>query len=216
MSENNINKGNARRKLLKGIAAGSGAVLAGRNLPDSWSRPVVDAVMLPAHAQTSMSSFSGSNSNEQGSIAPDSKFARALDAMVNEANADVIEVIFTAETCIQQSGDGTVRVDSILGDTNGNITPMKLNAQNVTVGGSAVVMSGSICIPEMNSMLDRLGLIKNAHAGLVPEDVQVRIDSIEGRALGQYLITYDGAPTIEIDLPVGECTPPDCPILKPI
>ena len=43
----------SRRKLLKSIAAGSGAVIAGKNLPDSWKRPVVDSVMLPVHAQTS-------------------------------------------------------------------------------------------------------------------------------------------------------------------
>ena len=44
---------NSRRKLLKTFAAGSGAVVAGKNLPESWTRPVVDSVMLPAHAQTS-------------------------------------------------------------------------------------------------------------------------------------------------------------------
>jgi hypothetical protein len=42
-----------RRKLLKSIAAGSGAIVAGKSLPESWSRPVVDSVMLPAHAETS-------------------------------------------------------------------------------------------------------------------------------------------------------------------
>jgi len=43
----------SRRKLLKSIAAGSGAVIAGKSLPENWSRPVVDSVLLPAHAQTS-------------------------------------------------------------------------------------------------------------------------------------------------------------------
>jgi hypothetical protein len=43
----------SRRKLLKSIAAGSGAVIAGKSLPESWSKPVVDSVILPAHAQTS-------------------------------------------------------------------------------------------------------------------------------------------------------------------
>ena len=43
----------SRRKLLKSIAAGSGAIVTGKSLPESWSRPVVDAVMLPVHAQTS-------------------------------------------------------------------------------------------------------------------------------------------------------------------
>lgn len=42
----------SRRKLLRTIAAGSGAVIAGKSLPESWSRPVVDSVMLPAHAET--------------------------------------------------------------------------------------------------------------------------------------------------------------------
>lgn len=45
----------SRRKLLKSIAAGSGAVIAGKSLPESWSKPVVDSVMLPVHAQTSPS-----------------------------------------------------------------------------------------------------------------------------------------------------------------
>ena len=49
MSESN----HSRRKLLKSIAAGSGAVVIGKSLPDSWSKPVVDSVVLPVHAQTS-------------------------------------------------------------------------------------------------------------------------------------------------------------------
>ena len=42
----------SRRKLLKSIAAGGGAVFAGKTLPENWSKPVVDGVMLPVHAQT--------------------------------------------------------------------------------------------------------------------------------------------------------------------
>ena len=42
----------SRRKLLKSIAAGSTAVIAGKTVPDAWTRPVVDSVMLPAHAET--------------------------------------------------------------------------------------------------------------------------------------------------------------------
>jgi hypothetical protein len=43
----------SRRKLLKSITAGSGAIVAGTSLPKSWSRPVIGSVVLPAHAQTS-------------------------------------------------------------------------------------------------------------------------------------------------------------------
>ena len=42
----------SRRKLLKSIAVGSGAVVAGKSIPESWSKPVIDSVMLPAHAET--------------------------------------------------------------------------------------------------------------------------------------------------------------------
>jgi len=43
-----------RRKLLKSIAAGSGAVITGKTLPELWTRPIVDSVALPAHATTSL------------------------------------------------------------------------------------------------------------------------------------------------------------------
>lgn len=43
----------SRRKLLKSIAASSGAVVAGKSLPESWTKPIVDSVLLPAHAATS-------------------------------------------------------------------------------------------------------------------------------------------------------------------
>ena len=47
----------SRRELLKTIAAGSGAIVAGKTLPESWSKPVVDSVILLAHAATSPAHF---------------------------------------------------------------------------------------------------------------------------------------------------------------
>ena len=43
----------SRRKLLKSIAAGSGAIVAGKSLPENWTKPIVNSVVLPAHAVTS-------------------------------------------------------------------------------------------------------------------------------------------------------------------
>ena len=43
----------SRRNLLKAIAGLGGAVAVGKALPQRWTQPVVDAVLLPAHAQTS-------------------------------------------------------------------------------------------------------------------------------------------------------------------
>ncbi|MFZ0487491.1 MAG: hypothetical protein WAL83_10865 [Arenicellales bacterium] len=42
----------SRRNILKAIGAG-GAVVAGKSLPRSWRKPIVDSVVLPVHAQTS-------------------------------------------------------------------------------------------------------------------------------------------------------------------
>lgn len=47
-----MNKNDNKRKLLKSIAVGSGVVVAGKAIPESWSKPVIDSVMLPAHAIT--------------------------------------------------------------------------------------------------------------------------------------------------------------------
>lgn len=54
MSQNNHNRGSLRRKVLKSIVAGTGAAAAAAHLPESWTRPVVNSVMLPVHAQTSL------------------------------------------------------------------------------------------------------------------------------------------------------------------
>ena len=50
-------KNSGRRKLLKSVVAGGGAVTVAKMLPDQWARPVVDSVMLPSHAQTSMAAI---------------------------------------------------------------------------------------------------------------------------------------------------------------
>ena len=50
-------KTSSRRKLLKSVVAGGGAATVAKLMPDQWSRPVVDSVMLPSHAQTSISPY---------------------------------------------------------------------------------------------------------------------------------------------------------------
>jgi hypothetical protein len=47
-------KEQGRRDVLKGgVVVGSAAVAAALTLPKKWTRPLVDAVVVPAHAQTS-------------------------------------------------------------------------------------------------------------------------------------------------------------------
>ncbi len=49
------NKG--RRKAIKKIAAGVGAVATYNVLPKQWTRPIVDQIVMPAHAATSGTSL---------------------------------------------------------------------------------------------------------------------------------------------------------------
>src|SRR5690606_27027324 len=68
-------KNKARRRLLKGIVAGGGTIAAGASLPERWTRPVVEAASLPAHAQTTgesgpgLDDLSPCDSGEQNFIA---------------------------------------------------------------------------------------------------------------------------------------------------
>lgn len=57
-TEGKYRKSNTRRKALKSIVAGSSAVAASSMLPEKWTKPVIDSVALPAHAQTSFTSLS--------------------------------------------------------------------------------------------------------------------------------------------------------------
>ena len=48
------NKEQGRREVLKGgVVVGGAAVAAALSLPKKWTRPLVEAVIVPAHAQTS-------------------------------------------------------------------------------------------------------------------------------------------------------------------
>lgn len=43
----------SRRRFFRSITVGTGAFVAVRHLPEQWTRPVVDGVVLPVHAQLS-------------------------------------------------------------------------------------------------------------------------------------------------------------------
>ena len=109
----------SRRKLLKSVAAGSGAIVAGKSLPESWSRPVVDSVMLPAHAQTSPSSPPSPLSCTPSSVST---------TAVSDDSQDDIYIIFDGTTvCTVETGaenlptsppNAVIGIDADPGDKN--------------------------------------------------------------------------------------------------
>jgi len=44
----------SRRKIIKRLLAGGGVVATGQLIPDKWAKPVVESVLLPAHATSSL------------------------------------------------------------------------------------------------------------------------------------------------------------------
>jgi len=104
----------SRRKLLKGLGGTSGALLAGGALPQQWTRPVVEAVFLPAHAVGTGTEIrtiaGGGGGGGSGSLIQDS-----FDYVVPKANADA--KLLTFYECVQFS---------FTADENGNVTSLTL------------------------------------------------------------------------------------------
>jgi len=112
MSDNTKNdtKTNSRRQVLKATLAGTGAVIAGKSLPEQWSRPVVDSIVLPGHAQTSLVSITGGALLSVSVAELDDSL---LDGLLPRAHAQVSSVS-TAVLCFGLNGDGTVDVRILL------------------------------------------------------------------------------------------------------
>lgn len=51
MSDQNDKQRKSKRKTLKAILGGTGAVAGASALPDKWGKPIISSVILPAHAQ---------------------------------------------------------------------------------------------------------------------------------------------------------------------
>ena len=80
----------ARRKAVKNILAGSG-IAVGAATSGKWVKPAVDAVITPAHAQTSTTSILRGSAAISPKLAADIPSSRSvLDLFMNSANADSV------------------------------------------------------------------------------------------------------------------------------
>ncbi len=115
----NHNEVPARRLVLKTLAAGGGVVVAGKTLPQSWYKPVVETVVLPAHAQTS-----GCEATFIRAISPGTENNNRLRyVLIVDDSDDVL-----ARCCCGGSDDIVVEVSSlpagvyqIFGDSDGSL-----------------------------------------------------------------------------------------------
>ena len=94
----------ARRKLLRVLAGAGGVVATGALLPEKWSQPLVNRVLIPAHAQAT--GVSGTYSETQG-----------YDI---DATLDIPDQSFLCPlNGVTPAGDGTVTISNLQGDLNG-------------------------------------------------------------------------------------------------
>lgn len=127
----------ARRQLLKALAGAGGVFAAGKSLPEKWMRPVVDAVLLPAHAQAT-----GLNQTYYGTVQPNAPgpapAGKLLDFLISPANAGFSKVDGAqAIICIQVNGN-SFTAQALLGfyDVSTGFDCQLLNGGG-TVGGAA-------------------------------------------------------------------------------
>ena len=123
-----------RRKLLKA----GGVVASAALVPEKWQKPVVDSIMLPAHAQTS-TVLIGAVVLRRGSVMPDSP----ADSMVAETETGIID------TLIRPASAGAVPMPSppCVGECASCTQPNSSNQVEFSVSG---VGSGMLAANGLN------------------------------------------------------------------
>lgn len=167
---------NSRRRVLKTALMGGASITAFKLAPESWTRPVVEAVSLPAHAQTSLALpdgpwSSGGESDGPGPARDRGLGDRLLNAILPEAQAgkDVLPPLIPFGCgffgiCIEKVDDNTIFVrvgfDGIQFDS-GNV--------NVSVRGGLLTFNDSFGLLNVNGELSADGEIWTGRVeGLCP------------------------------------------------
>ncbi len=115
-----------RRRLLRQVIAGGTVAGGAAMLPASWTRPVVESTVLPAHAQTSPTACSGdpqirifddgstSTTDDAFNVYIDGSFVLFVPAPANSVIGECLSGI--------GSGQHTIRVEFVedIDDPNGN------------------------------------------------------------------------------------------------
>lgn len=146
MTDSTNTRNSARRRLLKSVVAGGGVLATGKLLPENWARPVVQSVVLPAHAQTSLVSFDGLfDTGPLISDAGGSQSGSILDMFISPAHAAKFECNTVTRIQINVSGDQARVCLSTVDDAQQSPTSVNLETGELrdigSVGDSTVGMS---------------------------------------------------------------------------
>lgn len=127
----------ARRRLLKALTAGGAGAAAVKSLPERWTKPVVDTVMLPAHAQATAGRFQGGGS--AAVVTPPGPgpggAQRLLDLLVPAAHAGTKIASMDVVVCIDVAGATAFNARVLLTADQGSIEEEKtLSGNGGTLG----------------------------------------------------------------------------------
>jgi len=98
--------GNNRRRLLKALAGSGTAFAAGSVALKAWKQPVVNSIVLPAHATLTC----GSVQSYAGGAMLNLNLSSLMDSIMPRAYGAVVSTMATAELCIQCNGNGRANV----------------------------------------------------------------------------------------------------------
>ena len=150
-----------RRKLLKSVAAGSGAIIAGKSLPESWARPIVDSVILPAHALTTNTTDTVPNGLWEGTL----NFTGVTTANNSDSVGSFSQLLLDtlvppAYACVE----GDIHLSLLIRPSIVEGGPQIAELSNSVQFGQSTVQGLNVEIPKININ----GQLSNASATYIP------------------------------------------------
>lgn len=144
----------ARRRLLRVLAGAGGVVATGALLPEKWTQPLVNRVLVPAHAQATALSYSGGSSGFGPGPAPREGLGqRIMNAVIPPANAGQGSEQSPINVCIDGAGGSrTVRIFSCCSEQSA-ILDVQNNTMNGPVGDCTVdaEFTGGVWVVDVES-----------------------------------------------------------------
>ena len=129
----------SRRRLLKAIALGGAASVG---LPEKWVNPIIDAVIVPAHAQGSITVINGIYTNQPAPVVtfnPGNLMDRFAGLLISSAHAEITTCALGNVECLALdfSNNPNVAIYYRNGSVEGIHTTAYPNnsVANFTVGG---------------------------------------------------------------------------------
>ncbi len=158
MSNSNKKSNDCRRKLLKSMAAGSGAIVAGKSLPESWTKPVIDSIVLPAHAALTDGSGglpSDATTTPQATTTPDcclidGDYCGSVDVQRGQLDIRLVVDTTGSVTINANRGGGWAEVATVAADDGCRGGAFRYSATNFAIVREHMLFAVNSCFNVLN------------------------------------------------------------------